>query len=58
MFGSDKPDPRKETVFLHDLSPELERELIRRARENGRDPAREAADIIKDHVEEDSDELS
>jgi len=58
MLGPDQPDPRKETVFIHHLSPELEAELLRRARENGRDASHEAADILEHHVEEDSDELS
>ena len=46
------PDPTHETVFLYGVSPELEQTLLRRARKNGRDPAQEAALIIKKHVEE------
>ncbi len=48
------PDPEleKETVFLHDLSPQIERELTRRARDSGRDTSVEAAEIIERHVEE------
>ena len=45
-------DPEKETVFLHDLSPQLERELMRRAEQNGRETSAEAADIIERHIEE------
>ena len=45
-------DPEKETVFLHDLSPHLERELMRRAEQNGRATSAEAADIIERHIEE------
>ena len=46
-------DPRKETVFIHELSPELAEELIRRARENGHDAGEEAAEIIQRHIEDD-----
>jgi hypothetical protein len=45
-------DPEKETVFLHDLSPQLERELMRRAKSNDRDAPAEAAEIIERHVGE------
>jgi predicted DNA-binding protein len=58
MDAPDAPDPADETVFLYDLSPELEEALLRRARENGRDPAHEVTDIIEKHVkEEDPDPL-
>jgi predicted DNA-binding protein len=53
MKLSGESDPSKETVFIHELSPELEEELRRRARQNGRDPSTEAADIIEKHVEDD-----
>jgi predicted DNA-binding protein len=49
-----KSDQSKETVFIHELSPELEEELMRRAREHGRDPSTEAAEIIERQVEDDS----
>lgn len=45
-------DPEKETFLIHDLSPQLERELMRRASDNGRDPSTEAAEIIERHVGE------
>jgi hypothetical protein len=45
-------DPLKEEFLVHDIPPKLERELMRRARENGRDLSAEAADIIEKHVEE------
>ncbi len=45
-------DPEKETFFIHNLSPQLERELMRRAEENGRETSAEAADIIERHIEE------
>jgi hypothetical protein len=45
-------DPEKETFFIHDLSPHLERELMRRAEQNGRETSAEAADIIERHIEE------
>jgi hypothetical protein len=57
MNSPEKPDPRKETVFLHHLSPELEQELMRRARRNGNDPDREATEIIEQHVEENDSDL-
>jgi hypothetical protein len=44
--------PEKETFFIHDISPQLERELMRRARENERDPSAEASEIIEKHIEE------
>ena len=44
--------PDKETFFIHDISPQLERELMRRACENDRDPSAEASDIIDKHIEE------
>lgn len=50
-------DPLKETVFLHELSPELAEELLRRARENGHDAGEEAAKIIQSHIEENGDTL-
>lgn len=45
-------DPTKETVFIYEVSPELEKELERRARESGGDPSTEAAKVIERHVEE------
>ena len=45
-------NPEKETVFVHDITPELERELIRRAQARHRDPSTEASEIIERHVEE------
>jgi hypothetical protein len=47
-------DPEKETIFVHDLTPELEQELIRRARARHRDPSTEASEIIERYVEEES----
>jgi len=51
---SEPPHPRRRTdpIPLHGLSPELEEELIRRAQENGTDPAEEAADILEKHARE------
>ena len=48
-------DRRKETVFIHELSPELAEELLRRARENGHGAGEEAAEIIQRHIEENGD---
>jgi len=47
-----EPDPSKETIFIHEISPQLEEELLRRARENGRNPSEEASEIIEEHVED------
>ena len=47
-------DPKKETIFVHDITPELERELIRRAQAHHRDPSAEASEIIERHVEEEN----
>jgi hypothetical protein len=58
MSSSEKPTPHKETIFLHGISPELEEELLSRARESGCDPSREAADIIERYIEENSDDIS
>ena len=58
MSSSEKPAPHKETIVLHDISPELEEELLRRADENGGNTSREAADIIERHIEENSDDIS
>ena len=55
MNSPEKPDPRLETVFLHHISPELEKELLRRARQHGNDPGREATEIIEQHIEENGD---
>jgi hypothetical protein len=54
MSPSNGSHPTKETVFIHELSPELEEELCRRARENGHDPGTEAAEIIEQQLEGDS----
>jgi len=58
MSAPEPPDPRKETVFIHNISPELEAELLRRARQKGSAPDREAAEIIERHVEENEDDVS
>lgn len=49
---SEHQNPRKETVLLHELSPELEKELTHRAQTNGREIEEEAAMIIEEHVQE------
>lgn len=41
-----------ETIFLHDISAELEQQLTLRAQANGRDSSAEASDIIERHLEE------
>ena len=53
MAHAHDPDHhRKETVFIYEMSPQLEEELTRRAAENATDPAEEAADIIEQHIRE------
>lgn len=52
MKPHSSPDPTKETILLYEVSPELEKELVRRARESGGDPSTEAAKVIERHVEE------
>jgi hypothetical protein len=49
---ADLHDPRKETVVIHELSPELEEELSHRAESNGRKIEDEAASIIEEHVQD------
>ncbi len=51
-MSSPECHPEKETFFIHDLSPHLQRELMRRARENNRDASAEASDIIEKHIAE------
>ena len=51
-------DPEKETIFVHDLTPELEQELIRRAKARHSDPSTEASEIIERHIEEESDGIA
>ena len=45
-------DSKYETIFLHDISAELEQQLRLRAQANGRDSSAEASDIIERHLEE------
>ena len=54
MEDSDS-SPQKETIFLHDIPPQLEEELLRRARESGRDASTEVSEIIERHIEEEGD---
>jgi hypothetical protein len=49
---SNHQNPSKETVLIHELSPELEKELLHRAQTNNRNIEEEAATIIEEHVEE------
>lgn len=56
MSSPETPDPHKETIFIHHLSPELEEELVRRAKENGNNPSEEASEIIERHIEENGEE--
>jgi len=56
MSSHPESDPRKEQVFIYDMSPELEAELLRRARDKGTAPGTEAEGIIERHVEEEAGE--
>ena len=49
------PDPEEDRAVVFNMSPELEAELLRRAREKGTDPASEVAEILEDHVRESGD---
>jgi hypothetical protein len=51
MTSPDCP-PGKESFLIHDISPQLERELMRRARESDRDTSAEASEIIEKHIAE------
>ena len=46
------PGPEEESAVVFNMSPELEAELMRRAREKGTDPATEAAEILERHARE------
>ena len=39
-------DPEKVTIFVHDISPDLERELVKRAKDRNHDISTEASEII------------
>lgn len=49
------PDPDEDRAVVFNMSPELEAELLRRAREKGTDPASEAAAILEDHARKSGD---
>jgi hypothetical protein len=53
MSSPSDSDPRKEKVVIYDLSPQLEAELQRRAREKNTSPESEAAKIIEEHADGD-----
>ena len=57
MTSPDSP-PGKETFLIHDISPQLERELMRRARDNDRDKSAEASEIIEKHIAEEDDDMA
>jgi len=52
MTTPSAPGPEEERAVVFNMSPELEAELMRRAREKGTDPATEAAKILEDHARE------
>lgn len=54
MTTPQDPHHEKESVIIYDMSPELEEELKRRARETGTDPAAEAARILERHAEDEA----
>lgn len=49
---TDLNNPRKETVLLHEISPELEEELSHRAEAKGHRIEDEAAAILEEHVQD------
>jgi len=53
MSNSPESDPRKEEVVIYDLSPQLEAELLRRARDKSTSPESEAAKILEGHADGD-----
>lgn len=44
----------KESLIIYDISPQLEQELMRRARENNRDLPAEASEILEKHIDEEN----
>jgi len=44
-------DPEKVTILVHDISPDLEQELIKRAKARHHDASAEASEIIERHVD-------
>jgi len=52
MNTPSSPEPEKESIVFFDMSPQLEEELLRRAKEKGTDPAAEAARILEKHARE------
>ena len=52
MKTPSQQDPEGERDVVFHMSPELEEELLRRAREKGTDPATEAARILEKHARE------
>ena len=49
------PVSEKESAVVFEISPQLEAELLRRAREKGTDPGKIAAKILEEHVRESRD---
>ena len=45
-------DPKKVTIIVHDLPPDLEQDLIQRAKARHHDASTEASEIIERHVNE------
>jgi hypothetical protein len=43
-------DPEKVTIFVHDISPDLELELVKRAKDRNHDISTEASEIIDRQV--------
>ena len=44
-------DPKKVTIIVHDISPDLEKELIKRAKARHLDASTEATEIIERHID-------
>lgn len=44
-------NPEKVTIIVHDISPDLEQELIKRAKARHLDASTEASEVIERHVD-------
>jgi hypothetical protein len=44
-------DPEKVIILVHDISPDLEQELIKRAKARHLDASTEATEIIERHID-------
>ena len=54
MSAPSEYTPEKDDAVVFDISPQLEEELLRRAREKGATLESEAAEILERHVDEEA----